>query len=97
MSQKVEKDAIVSMITTVGEFVGRLKQESETEIVLTRPRIVMHNKDGMGFGAGIAMTGVEEPEEAIFYKTNVVFMNKTNEAIEKAWTTFTSGIEIATP
>lgn len=93
----VSKNDIVSVITTVGEFVGRLESETETEITLTNPRMVVHNQGGMGFANGIAMSGVDKPDKNIFFKTNVVFMTATNKQVSDGWTKFTSSIQIAEP
>lgn len=93
----VSKNDIVTVITTVGEFVGRLESETETEITLTNPRMVVHNQNGMGFANGIAMSGVDQPDKNIFFKTNVVFMTATNKQVSDGWTNFTSSIQIAEP
>ena len=54
-------------------------------------RAVGSNQDGqMGFARGIAVTGVENPDEVTFQ--SVVFVTPTNEQVTKAWQESTSSI-----
>ena len=91
-----EKGEVISIITTVGELVGKLVEQNSEVVVLEKPRMVMHNSEGMGFAAGVCLSGEEGPEKVEFVRDNVVFLQKTNKDVEKAWLTFTSGIQLAT-
>ena len=88
----VKKNDVVSVVTTVGEFIGKYVESSESCITLNDPRMIVHDQTGMGFAKGLCMTGTEEPELGHFYNGQVVFMDKTNERVEKAYREFTSGI-----
>lgn len=102
----MKENDVISIVTTVGEFVG--KYVSVEPVAVTRdgvstmhppiavtvkdPRMVMHNKEGMGFNPGISMTGKSEPDQVEFYITNVVFFGETSEPVKNAYLQFTSGI-----
>ena len=88
----MEKNDIVSVITAAGEFIGKLKEVSETRIKLEDPRMLIHQGEGMGFARGIAISGVENPTEVEFFSEGVVFMTPSNEDVQKAYRKMTSGI-----
>lgn len=77
-------------MTPTGEYVGRLVAKKGSEVTLQDPRLVMSNEQGMGFGDRIAMTGVQNPKEVVFY--NVFFVTETVNEAKTAWQTATSGI-----
>jgi hypothetical protein len=84
---------VVSVVTAAGEFVGKLNGFDGDAVVLSKPRMLVSNGEGMGFARGICMTGKENPESATFH--NVVFVTPTNEDIDKAWVQATTGIALA--
>lgn len=90
----IKKNDIVSVVTNVGEFVGKFVSDTSEGVTLEDPRMIVHNQQGMGFAKGVSMAGVEEPKQATFYNSNVVVVMEVNPAVEKAWREFTSGIVI---
>lgn len=88
----MKKGDIVSVVTTVGEFVGKFVSDTPEGVTLEDPRMIVHNQQGMGFAKGVSMAGTEEPKQATFYNGNVVVVMEVNTAVEKAWREFTSGI-----
>lgn len=90
----MKKNDVVSVVTNVGEFVGKFVADTPEGVTLADPRMIVHNQQGMGFAKGVSMAGVEEPNEATFYNSNVVVVMAVNPAVEKAWREFTSGIVI---
>ena len=86
----MEKGDIVTVVTLSGEYVGKLTSEVGGYTVQS-PRMIVQNQDGqMGFARGIAVTGVENPDEVTFQ--SVVFLTPTNEQVTKAWQESTSSI-----
>lgn len=83
---------IVSIVTSVGEFVGKYKSETDTVFQVADPRMIVHNQGGMGFAAGVSMAGEESPNQIDFYKSNIIFIGATNEGVQKAYRQFTSGL-----
>lgn len=83
---------VVSVVTSVGEFVGKLGEEHTDRVTIKDPRMIVHNQGGMGFAAGVSMAGVESPNEIDFYKSNIIFVGPTNEDVQKAYRQFTSGL-----
>jgi hypothetical protein len=85
---------IVSVVTTAGEFVGKLDSFDGDAVILTKPRmLVMGQEGGMGFARGICMTGKENPDDATFH--HVVLITPTNDQIADAWVQATTGIALA--
>ena len=86
----MEKGDIVTVVTLSGEYVGKLTSEVGGYTVQS-PRMIVQNQDGaMGFARGIAVTGMENPDEVTFQ--SVVFVTPTNEQVIKAWQESTSSI-----
>jgi hypothetical protein len=84
-----DKD-VVTVVAATGEYVGRMVKIDETGIVLENPRLITYSDEGMGFAAGIAMTGNPDPKEVTIL--SAVFVTECNQEIVKAWQTATSGI-----
>jgi hypothetical protein len=85
---------VVSVVTSAGEFVGKLDGFDGDAVVLAKPRmLVMGESGGMGFARGICMTGKDNPETATFH--NVVLITPSMDKIEDAWITATTGIALA--
>lgn len=86
---------VVTLITPVGEMIGRLKSETTNTMVLKDPRLfVTGGADGSGSGLapGICMTGETNPTEVEFQKSGIVGVVKTHPDLEKGWMQATSGI-----
>jgi hypothetical protein len=81
---------VVTVVTTAGEYVGKLYENQGETVVLKDPRMLVMGETGMGFARGICMTGVENPAEATFGQ--IVLMTPTNKEVESAWRQHTSGI-----
>ena len=84
-----DKD-VVTVVAATGEYVGRMVKIDETGIVRENPRVITYSDEGMGFAAGIAMTGNPDPKEVTIL--SAVFVTECNQEIVKAWQTATSGI-----
>lgn len=91
----MKTNEIVTLVTHVGEIIGRLKEDTADAIVLTDPRLFVNQADGAGLAPGICMTGQMNPSEAIFYKGSIVSMLPTAPELEKSWTQAVSGIALA--
>lgn len=83
---------IVTVATMVGEFIGKLVEETDTAIVLDDPRMIVNTPEGMGFARGICQTGKENPNKVELYKNTVLFMTETNDEVQSSYRQFTSGI-----
>jgi len=86
---------VVTLLTPVGEIIGRIKDESETEVILESPRTFVQTEQGMGFAPGICMTGEQNPREAAINKSLIVAIVKSNSEVEKSWQQQTSGIVLS--
>lgn len=86
----MDKNDVITVVAMSGEYVGKLKEKTEGTITLKDPRMLVHNEQGMGFAHGIAVTGLADPREVTFQ--TYVFATETNEEVQKAYTSATSGI-----
>jgi hypothetical protein len=86
----MKENDVVTVVAISGEYVGKLKNIEGETISLTDPRMLITNESGMGFAAGIAVTGESDPTEVTF--CNYVFVVPTNREVEKAYRQATSGI-----
>lgn len=85
------KGAVVTLMSPIGEYVGRLDRIEDGNVYLTNPRLIVKGPDGqIGFGRGVCMSAEEQPKEVMF--TESIFVAKTNDDFEKSWIEATSGI-----
>jgi hypothetical protein len=85
---------IVSVVTSAGEIVGRLKHDNDKDITITNPRSIMIADGGAGFAPSLSMAGERDPKEVTINRSHVVFMTKTNDTVNKVWIQQTSGLVI---
>jgi len=92
--RKDMKNQIVTVVTMMGEVVGRVKSEDDTTITLESPRLFVPGQDasGGGFAPGISMTGVQDVKEATLNKAVVLSMIETHKSVADGWVEVTSGI-----
>ena len=85
---------IVSVITMMGEIVGRLKEETSFGYVLESPRLFVpaQGESSGGFAPGLSMTGRQNPEEAHINKDLTLTVCITHQQIADGWVQATSGL-----
>jgi hypothetical protein len=86
------KGEVVTLVTHVGEVIGRVASFEGDRIVLDHPRLFVNQEGGSGLAPGICMTGVQDPKEGVFFKGSVVAVVATADELVKAWQQQTSGI-----
>ena len=90
------KGKIVSLVTLAGEYIGKYMNETNGNIRLENPRMLVNTPDGkVGFARGICMTGKENPKQGMFYAGGVVIVTETNPDFASAYTEAVTGL--ATP
>lgn len=83
--------AVVTVMTQIGEYVGRLEKIEDGNVYLKNPRLIVKGPEGqIGFGRGVCMSAVEQPPEVVF--TDCIFVVKSNDEFETSWIEATSGI-----
>ena len=88
------KNEVVTVITMMGEIVGRLKEETETGYVVESPRLFVpaQAETSGGFAPGLSMTGDQHPNSAHINKHLVMTVVKTHEQVAKGLQEATSSI-----
>ena len=89
-----KKGEVVTVVSMLGECVGRLKEEDDTTVTLVSPRLFVPAQDqqGGGFAPGISMTGEQELGEVTINKSVIFAVVKTHETVASGWVSATSGI-----
>ena len=85
---------VVTVISMMGEIVGRLKEETTTGYELESPRLFVPAQGDAsgGFAPGLSMTGEQHPASAHVNKGLVMTVVKTHEQVAKGWQEATSSI-----
>jgi len=83
---------VVSVVTSNGDIVGKLKQATDSMVILEDPRGFVQTQDGVGFAPSVSIGCDHELPEVTFNMAMVLTITKTHEEIEKAWRQQTSGI-----
>ena len=88
------KNEVVTVASMMGEIVGRLKDETDTEYVVESPRLFVpaQEETAGGFAPGLSMTGDQHPDSANINKHLVLTVVKTHEQVAKGWQEATSSI-----
>jgi len=90
---KMKKGDIVTIMTGIGEYIGKLNQIDGDNVVADNPRLIVQDPEGnIGFGRGVCMSAKENPEQVTFL--DVLFVVETNESFQKSYIEATSGIII---
>jgi hypothetical protein len=83
---------IVSVVTPNGDVVGKLKQATDSMVILEDPRGFVQTAEGVGFAPSVSIGCDHELSEVTFNMAMVLTVTKTHEEIAKAWRQQTSGI-----
>jgi hypothetical protein len=86
----MKKNDVVTVLTVSGEYIGKLDTFEGGTVSIKDPRMLIQTQEGMGFAAGICVTGKRDPSEVTF--NQFVFVTETNEDIEKAYRGAVSGL-----
>ena len=89
------KGEVVTLVTMMGEIVGRLKDEDTHGYILEDPRLFVPTQgegNQGGFAPGVSMTGKQEMGEAHFNRAVVLTCIPAHDVIEQGWREVVSGI-----
>ncbi len=87
-----KKNDIVSIITVAGEYVGKFVSEGDNHLTISDPKMLVSGENGVGFGRGICVTGVDNADSVTFYIGGLVFVTKTNDLVVTAYHEANSGL-----
>ena len=76
-----KKNDVVTVMTVVGEFVGKFVMQDANRLVIADPKMLVNNETGLGFSTGIAVTGKEYPPKATFYPGGLVFVVEASDRV----------------
>ena len=87
---------VVTLVTMMGEVIGRLKEETDTGYVVDSPRLFVPAPDSSagGFAPGLSMTGKQDLAQATINKNVVLTVIPVHHDVEAGWITATSGLVV---
>jgi hypothetical protein len=87
----MKKNDIVTVMTSIGEYIAKLEVIDETGVHVKNPRLIVQSPEGeIGFGRGVSMSAIENTPDLCF--RDCIFVAPANEGFQKAWIEATSGI-----
>ena len=87
------KGEVVTVVTMMGEVVGRLTEETSSGYVLENPRLFVPGENNQGgFAPGLSMTGEQHPKETSINKDLTLTVCLTHEGVARGWVEATSGL-----
>lgn len=89
----MQKGDIVTIMTPIGEYVGRFENQKNGDLFISDPRLIVSNPNEpgkIGFGRGVCMSAIENVDEVVF--NDYLFVTPTNKTFESAWREATSGL-----
>ena len=94
---KERKNEIVTLVTMMGEIVGRMTDEDHETITLKSPLLFVPATDdaGGGFAPGVSMTGAQNQDKGIFNKSCILTIMPCHEQVADGWTKATGSIILA--
>lgn len=92
----MNQNDIVTVLTPIGEVIGRFKGESDTVFTIEKPRMLMQTQQGMGFAPGICMSADPKAEDVDIQKTQVLAVVPSVKEIADGWVQATSRIVLST-
>lgn len=92
----MQKNDIVTLLTSVGEIVGRVVEECDSTITLSSPKMLIHAQQGMGFAPGICMSACpKKTDKVVFQKNSVIAIVPTVKEIADGWVQTATGLVLS--
>lgn len=90
---KAKKGEIVTLVTTLGEVIGKVVTSTPETVTIEKPRLFVPGDEGKsGFAPGICMTGETEPRQLEFNLANVLTITKSHKQIADGWSSATTSL-----
>ena len=85
---------VATVVTMMGEVVGRLKDETAQGYIIEDPRLFVPAREGNsgGFAPGVCMTGKQNLEQAHFNRAVVLCVVPAHPEIEAGWREAVTGL-----
>ena len=92
----MKKGDVVTIVSMMGEVVGRLVEENELVVSLADPRLFVPAREGSsgGFAPGVCMTGQLNLDEVSVNRSVILCVVPSHPDIEAGWREATSGIVV---
>lgn len=81
----MEKDTLVTLITTEGEFIGYFQELTEHYYVMKNPRNIMIGDDGPQIAPNFSITGIAYPEDVSINRSHVFCMTESHATMKETF------------
>ena len=90
----MKKGDIVTIVSMMGEVVGRLVEETDLSVTLSNPRLFVPAREGSagGFAPGVCMTGQQDLDKVSINQAVVLCVVPSHADIAAGWQEATSSI-----
>ena len=90
----MKKGDVVTIVSMMGEVVGRLVEETDLTVTLADPRLFVPAREGSagGFAPGVCMTGQQNLDEVSINRTVVLCVVLSHPEIESGWREAVTGL-----
>ena len=90
----MKKGDVVTIVSMMGEVVGRLVEETDLTVTLADPRLFVPAREGSagGFAPGVCMTGQQNLDEVSINRTVVLCVVPSHPEIESGWREAVTGL-----
>jgi len=85
---------VVTILSNVGEFVGKLEEMDDESYTIIKPRALIQTQEGFGFAPSVAMSAQQDVERVTFNRSLILCCVLSDERIVKAWQKATTGLVI---
>ena len=91
---EMKKGDVVSVISMMGEVVGRLVEETDLTVNLADPRLFVPAREGSagGFAPGVCMTGKQDLDEVSINRSVILCVVPSHPEIESGWREAVTGL-----
>ena len=83
---------IVCVVTPNGDIIGKLKQATDSMVILNDPRGFVQTPEGVGFAPSISIGCAHNLNEVTLNMSLVLSVTNAHEEVAKAWRQQTSGL-----
>jgi hypothetical protein len=90
----MKKGDVVTIVSMMGEVVGRLVEETDLTVTLADPRLFVPAREGSagGFAPGVCMTGQQNLDEVSINRAVVLCVVLSHPEIESGWREAVTGL-----
>jgi len=76
MFENIKQNDVISVMTSMGEYIATYVKSNGNSVTLKRPHPVIPTEEGLKFGASMTLTGEANPETVVMNMSHISFVSK---------------------